>query len=104
MIRYTNPPITLTVKGKDITDAEVYATIEQNDYRVTKSGADLEMEAVGDDTEIAFTLTQEESALFDASRLTKVQVNWIDGDGMRHATKMANIQVFDNLLDEVIND
>lgn len=104
MIRYTNPPITLTVKGKDITDAEVYATIEQGDFRITKSGSDLDMNEVGGDTEIAFTLTQEESALFDASRLTKVQVNWIDDQGMRYATKMANIQVFDNLLDEVIND
>ena len=48
--RFTTPPISLLVKGVDITAADVYVTIEQGGVEINLTGADLTMTAVGSDT------------------------------------------------------
>lgn len=35
MINYTTPTITLTIEGKDITDADIYVSLEQRDRKMT---------------------------------------------------------------------
>ena len=106
MIRFTAPQIDLTVEGRDLSDFDVYVTIEQGNKKITKSGADLyiETETHGQvtDTNISFLLSQEETALFAENRNAEIQVNWIDDEGLRKATEIQTITIKRNLLNEVI--
>lgn len=100
--RYTTPPIGLLVKGFDITQKDVYVTVEQCNTQVTLSGSQLTMTTTEDgDTEITFALTQEQAGSFSVKAPAEIQVNWMDG-GTRKATEIAKVRVFNNLLDEVI--
>ena len=103
MINFTTPTITITVENIDLTGEEVYVTLEQTGVELTKSGEDLSVSYESPDTTIVFTLTQEESAAFDYSKWAQVQVNFISSSGVRAATNIAQINVFKNLLDRVIN-
>lgn len=103
MINYTTPTITLVVEGADLTGQEVYVTLEQSGVELTKNGEDLTLSTEGEDTIIVFTLTQVESAYFDYERKAQVQVNFINAAGVRDATNIAQISVFKNLLDKVVN-
>lgn len=100
--RFTTPPITVLVKGQDITTYDVYLTLKQLDTEITLSGASLSMTATDDDTEITFSLTQEQAGQFSPKLPASIQVNWMDG-GLRYATEMVKVRVFENLLDEVIS-
>jgi len=105
MINYTTPTISLVVEGVNISDSDVYVSIEQGKTELTKSGADLTIttETVQQvtNTLISFTLTQQESALFDYDRNADIQVNWIK-NGVRGATRIETVHVLRNLLNEVI--
>ena len=103
MINYTTPTITLTVEGADLTGQDVYVTLEQSGVELTKSGADLTLSYEDGDTTIVLSLTQEESAAFDYEKKAQVQVNFINAAGVRDATNIAQISVFKNLLDKVVN-
>ena len=103
MINYTTPTITLVVEGADLTGQEVYVTLEQSGVELTKNGEALTLSTEGEDTIIVFTLTQVESAYFDYERKAQVQVNFINAAGVRDATNIAQISVFKNLLDKVVN-
>ena len=107
MVNYTTPTITLKVEDVNISSGyDVYATLEQGKYKLTKSGSDLTLttETVQQHTNtiITFELSQEESASFDYSRYVNVQVNWINSSGKRAATEIKTIEVMRNLLNEVI--
>lgn len=109
MINYTTPTITLTVEGVDLSEQEVFVSLEQNSVELTKTGNDLiiSTETVGQVTTstITFVLTQAESAAFAHSyaKPVNVQVNWINVSGVRDATEIKTIDVMRNLLDEVIS-
>ena len=102
IVKYTSPPNILLVKGVDITAADVYITIQQNMTEITLSGSDLSLSAVGDDTQIIFYLTQEQTAMFKLYYKAKIQVNWIDS-GHRYATVIKDVKIYENLIDEVIS-
>lgn len=109
MIQYTTPTITLIIEGVDIFDNDIYVSLEQREPKLvelTKTGGDLDVrtEVVGErtDTIIDCYLTQEETAGFDIRTKVAVQVNWIDGDGVRAATEMAFLRIAPNLLDKVL--
>lgn len=103
MINYTTPTITLIVESVDLTDGQdVYVTLQQGNFELTKSGDDLTMTLDGEDTTIRFTLTQEQSAAFRFNASVGLQVNWINASGVRDATEIKTIGVMRNLLDEVI--
>lgn len=108
MINYTTPTVHLIVEGVDITDKDVYVTLEQGCKELTKSGSDLIIEAETTDqeqtdTNITFVLSQEESARFDYNKNVSIQVNWIASNGVRAATEIKGIKVMKNLLGEVIS-
>lgn len=106
MINYTTPTYPITVEDKDLTGQDVYVTFEQMGKKLTKSGADLtittETHDQVTDTIITTTFTQEETAMFDPGTRVKLQVNFINSEGVRDATNKATIEVFSNLLDKVI--
>lgn len=102
MINYTTPTISLTVEEVDLTGNDVYVSLEQGNHELTKSGSDLIISTDEGDTNIIFTLTQEESASFNFGKSVSVQVNYISPTGVRDATEIKTIGVMRNLLDEVI--
>lgn len=104
--RYTTPPISLLVKGVDITSADVYVTIKQLETEINLEDSRLTLSYSNPDTTITFSLTQEESGSLnlmacDVNAYCDIQVNWISG-GVRYATEIARAKIYDNLLDEVI--
>lgn len=102
MINYTTPTISLTVEGVDLTGQEIYVSMEQGSVELTKTDADLTVSYADDNTEISFTLSQTESAMFRINRSVEIQVNWISESGVRAATQIATIPVMRNLLAEVV--
>lgn len=106
MINYTTPTLSLTVEGVDLSGMDTYVSLEQGQKELTKTGENLTIEPiVGEettDTKIAFTLTQEESAMFNFGKSVSLQVNFINASGVRDATEIKTIPVMRNLLDEVI--
>jgi len=107
MIRWTTPTITLTVEGVDLTETDVYVSLEQGALEMVKTGSALiittETHEQVTDTVIIFTLTQEESAAFNLGKAVSVQVNYISAQGVRDATEIKTISVARNLLDEVVS-
>lgn len=105
MINYTTPTITLTIEDQDITASQIYVTLKQREHKMTIDYTNLTATAVTvgqrTDTQIEFTLSQQQSAYFDYSLAVSVQVNWISSDGTRGATRIKKIDVMKNLLDEV---
>ena len=99
--KYTSPPNILLVKGVNIVTADIYVSIKQGSREITLHGDSLEVSAAGEDTQIIFYLTQEQTALFNLRGYAKIQVNWILS-GHRYATEIKNVTVYDNLLAEVI--
>lgn len=101
MIRkFTTPTHTLTVKGTDLTEADVYVTYEQGDIKQTYT--DVTCTLSGSDTVITVEMTQEETSKFKVGAYVEVQVNWVK-NGKRDATDIKSIKVDGNLLDEVIS-
>lgn len=103
MRRYTTPTLTLVVEGIDITACDVYVTLRQGKRLLTLTDPEMETEVVEQrtDTKLTVTLTQEQTALFEAVPVD-VQVNYISSDGARDATEVKRVEVWPNLLQEVI--
>lgn len=99
--KYTSPPNILLVKGVNIVTADIYVSIKQGSREITLHGESLDVSAVGEDTQIIFYLTQEQTALFNLRGYAKIQVNWLLS-GHRYATEIKNVTVYDNLLAEVV--
>lgn len=99
MINYTTPFFELEVLGIDISDKEIYVTIEQEGVETTiTEGLTVSFDV---NTIIQFHLSQKQSAQFKPNKTTLVQVNWKDGE-YRFATDKAKIDVEENLLDRVV--
>lgn len=105
MIRGTTPTIQLNVTNGgelDLTQSdELYVTLRQGQRVITKiTGVKIEPQS------IRFTLTQRE-ALSLKEGPAEVQVNWTykdadDGTTHRSATRIQQIEITGQLLDEVI--
>lgn len=101
MRRFTDSEFVLTVEDIDLTAADVYITIKQNGIRLTIGAERIQATYDGTDTILVFELTQEETSQFTGGRRCEIQVNWIQ-DGERSATNISRVDVFENLLNEVV--
>lgn len=104
MVRGTTPTLTLHILDDniDLTQAtNVYLTIKQDNYTLTKTTPQLELSS----NIIDCYLTQEESLRFSEGT-AEVQVNWTyqnNGTVYRAATKIKTIQVGPQLLTRVVS-
>lgn len=101
MIRGTTPDYVLTLDGVDLSDQTVYVTIAQGNKKLTLAGDRLSITATVDGSEIAFTLTQEDTLGLTVGGAT-VQVRFIDKNGHAEATDIASLIVRQVLLEDVI--
>jgi len=98
MIRYTTPTLTLTVKDADLTGMRVWVTLSDR-FNVVKVTIDNPTtEKSGDDTIVSVTLTQAQTALFNAGSEVFAQVNYMTVAGVRMATSINSLTVTDNLI------
>lgn len=98
----TTPPCALTVEGWDLTDKTVFVTLEDRDHHlVTKTGEELTTAYSGGNSTIAFRLTQEETFRLHTG-IIRVQVRFIDSNGIANATDTAEIKNLSVLLKDVI--
>ena len=96
--RYTTPTISFEV-DLDLTNAKLWLSLEQGAIELTK---EIETFTVDDGkTSFDLTLSQEESAMFEAKPPIDVQLNYIFPDGSRDATEILRLSSYRNLLDEV---
>lgn len=98
MRRYTTPTLPLTVRGADLTGCDVWVTITQGAHRIERKVA---CSYDGTDTAIELALSQEETGALKRGK-SKVQVNWVDRDGHRDATRIREVDVAENLQDRVV--
>lgn len=101
MYRGTTPDFILTVPGVDLTDKTVYVTIEQKQCEITLSGDGLTVTTDGENSTIAFMLTQEQTLALSEGQAS-VQVKFIDAAGQAGATKIGRLTVDRALLEKVI--
>ena len=96
--RYTTPTISFEV-DLDLTNAKLWLSLEQGCVELTKQ---IETFTVDDGkTSFDITLSQEESARFEAKAPIEVQLNYIFADGSRDATEILRLSSYRNLLEEV---
>lgn len=101
MIRGTTPDYVLTLDGVDLSDKTVYVTIAQSNKKLTLTGEQLSVTVTAEGSEIAFTLSQEDTLKLSIGEAT-VQVRFIDGNGHAEATEIASLTVKRVLLERVI--
>lgn len=101
MIRGTTPDYVLTLPGIDLTGMTVYVTIEQKGREITLTGDALTVASDGEDSTIAFMLTQAQTLTF-AEGQALVQAKFIDATGNVGATKIGRLTIDRALLERVI--
>ena len=89
----------------NIVGADIRVSIKQGANKILKRGSAVTAvyNSVKGATELAVSLTQEETGIFSAGSQAQIQVNWIRSDGNRGATDAEMIKVTENLLNEVIS-
>ena len=99
MHRGTTPTFTLTVPNDyDLTACgNIYATFEQNQTSVTKSGEDIDVY----EHSVDVYLDQSETLMFRRGALN-IQLNFTFAGGQRACTEIKRINIEDNLLPEVL--
>ena len=102
MRQFTTPTIQMTVVGVDLTAADdVWVTFADRPRAIILTLDSPTVAASGDDTSVSVTLTQAQTAQFIANTLSDCQVNWMK-DGLRYATDIVSINVYENLLKEIL--
>lgn len=102
MIQYTTPTITLNIRGISLPDdCDIYVSLEQGTTSLEIKNPMMAITTAG--TTLTMELTQQQSGQFKWLAPVRVQVNWIDENGKRNATKITQISAFENLLDRVIS-
>ncbi len=102
MRRGTTPQVSLVVYGHDLTGCTIYATIRQGNNIITKTGNALTVEVVGNDTDVVFGLTQQDTLGLKNGRAS-AQIRWINSDGVALATDISDIQIDGILLEGEIS-
>lgn len=101
MRRGTTPTITITVTGEDFAGATMYVTLEQGNYELTKTGADVVVTPTQTGSTVVIFLSQEETLGF-IKGTAKIQIRWINSSGVAQASPIKNIEVDPILLEGVI--
>lgn len=101
MTQATTPTFTLTLPSTiDLGDAEhVVFTIEQNGYVLSKD----ETSGVSVSSNVAtIELSQSDTVNFTGEMKARIQLNWTYIDGSRGATKIKEVDIYENLYKDVI--
>ena len=110
MARQGTTPIETFTVAQDFTNCNVYVTIDQNGFQITKASRqseDIEItkhykeDGTFDYSEVAMYLTQAETLSLEVGK-ARAQIRWIDFIGDAYATDIGTINIEESLLKEVI--
>lgn len=100
--QYTTPTEQLRVKGHDLTGStQVIVTYSNKWGGKSLNITNATVTKDGDDSIVSATLTEMQTARFEADEKVFVQVNWVKSN-KRYATKEAEIVWEDNLYKEAL--
>lgn len=97
---FTTPTYVAEIKGANLTDCTIVLTLKQGKREIELTEFD-DMEVGEDTTTFEFTLTQEQSGLFNFGLPVEVQANVIDYTGYRVASDIQGFRLDRQLLKEV---
>ena len=99
MVRGTTPTFRLSIDSDiDLTEMDnVYATFQQGEYLVTKTGEDIEV--LPQEVDVYFS--QEETLMFNKGTVD-IQLNWTFENGKRACSNIVNTYIGENLVGEVL--
>lgn len=98
--RGTTQEVTITIRGWNLTDSDIYVTFKQGAKVLTKKTMDT-VTYSNNATRIVLTLTQADTMSFEDKKSGLVQARWIEPNGTAHKTKTARFGV-DELLYEAV--
>lgn len=98
--RGTTQELKITIKGWDLTNSDVFVTLQQGIKSLTTSALDSVTYA-NSKTTILLTLSQKQTIMFKEGQPGLIQVRWIGSDGYARKTKTAPFNV-DKLLYEAV--
>ena len=102
MTQWTDVCFTITATGAHfITAEEIHVTLSQLGRIIDLTGGDVE---TLDDEHLQAHLSQAQSGAFRQGSPLSLQVNFIDGNGERKASGIAEISCLENLLKRVIGN
>ena len=101
MRRFTTPTVTANIAGIDLTGYKTYLTLKQGPVLITLEN--LPVTPTEDGCTLTGVLTQEQTAMFNASDRVQMQVRFINAAGVASATNIKAVTVNGVLLNEVIN-
>ena len=102
MTQWTDVWFTITATGAHLNSAtEIHVTISQLGRTVDLTGDAVE---TVDDEHLQAHLTQAQSGAFWPGQALRLQVNYIDGQGERKASGIAEVACLENLLKEALGD
>lgn len=99
IIRGTTPTETLTINGRDLSDAKVYVTYQQGDVAFTLEGDEVKKTVSDGNTVLSVALTQKDT-LSLAPGAVLVQIGWITADGVADKTVIESDTVLDTLYNK----
>lgn len=99
MRRWTTPTQKFILHGVELTNCDVYLTIQQNKSVETFKNPLITVE--NGDTILEFDFTQLDTSKFNVGG-ANVQVNWVTPSNKRWATDIAKIRITKNLLQQEV--
>ena len=99
--RGTTQDVRITIKGYDLTGCDIFVTFTQGSAKkLTKKN--ISVSYANSDSTIMVTLSQEETLYFEENKSGKIQVRWIDSEGVAKKTKTATFNADECLYDAVL--
>lgn len=101
MIEGENLALALSVSGFDLSQCKVIAVLQGKTRRIEKTNDDMQIDGAAAGTRITLQLSQEDTLMLGMGTVT-IQVNWIDVNGLRRATRKASFNMEENLYKKVM--
>lgn len=102
MRRGTTPTFYLSVMGVDLTECTVTVAISQSALELVITDAEVGYSTGSQTSTVYFTLSQEDTLQFTAGQKARIQVRYIDADGIANATAIKSFEVTDVIDNEVL--
>lgn len=102
MRRYTTPTVTIKIKDLNLAGMKTFVTFKQG-KQILFTREDLVFVGTETGSQAVAVLTQEETGAFNTSERVKIQVRFIDENGVAGATNIKSVDMRPVLMEGVIS-
>lgn len=100
--RGTTQDVRITIKGYDLTGCDIFVTFTQGGAKKLTKTSMTSVSYANSVSTIVVTLSQEETLYFDENKSGKIQVRWINSEGVAKKTKTATFDADECLYEAVL--